>query len=89
MTWEDELKALLSGNWRPCFLGGFAVTERVSCGVVWLYPPQGVYSMWTGKLLMSGMDRPVVVHGETAVRTIGLVMKCHEKFMDLLQDIDM
>jgi hypothetical protein len=89
MTWEDELKTLLSGNWRPCFLGGFAAKGQVSLGTVFLYPPQGVYSCWTGKLMMAGADRPVVVHGNTAVETVGLVMQYHEKIMDLLKDIDM
>lgn len=88
MTWEDELKTLLSGNWRPCFRGGFAVMGQVSCGMVWLYPPQGVYSLWTGRLLFSGTDRPVVVHGETAAKTIGLVRRCHAQFMAALKDME-
>ena len=89
MTWEDELKTLLSGNWRPCFRGGFAVTGQVSFGVVWLYPPQGIYSGWTGKLAMAGLAKPIVVHGNTANETIELVRKCHVEYMELLKDIDM
>ena len=88
VTWEDELKTLLSGDWHPCFLGGFAVTEQIGCGKVLLYPPQGIYSCWTGKLYMPGFRGPVVIHGRTAVETVGLVRKFHDKIMEQLNDID-
>ena len=84
MTWEDELKTLLSGDWRPRLAGGFSVMGRLGCAVVELFPPQGVYAQWTGKLWMSGAERPAVVHGETAAVTLAVLRKGHDKVMEAL-----
>ena len=66
MKWEAELKVLLSGRWEPCLAGGFSVMGRFHGGVVQLFPPQGIYSRWTGRLRLDEGGRTAVVHGETA-----------------------
>lgn len=71
--WEDELKVLLSGSWRPCLDDGFSVYHRSGRATVRLYPPQGVYSYWRGRLEID--DKGVMFRsGSDALSVMGALM---------------
>lgn len=81
-NWEDDVKTMLSGNWRPRTVGGFSVTFRSCTGMILMYPPQGIYAVWRGVFVDQGTGTRVSASGrdpgsalsalEGAVETKGL-----------------
>lgn len=76
--WEDDIKAMLSGNWRPRLVGGFSVTCRSGSGIVLMYPPQGIYATWRGVFAERETGFRVTVHGRTPGDTLSALREAVE-----------
>lgn len=79
LDWEDEVKLLLSGNWRPCLRGGFSLVCGTGRGEWILWPPQGVYAQWTGRFTPDARGGPVTVHADTACAALDLLKKIEDR----------
>jgi len=68
MTWQEELSLMITQGWKPDILAGeFLVRLSENNMTVTLFPPQGIYAWWRGKINSLGGDNSMpLIRGRTA-----------------------